>query len=443
MFKVGLVGLGTSNFELLKYIRKTYPEWNCFVSEQGEIPQERRIFLEKEEIEFEEGGHTEKLLESDSFIMSPGISPNSLIGKNVLNTGKPITTELEFALKELRKRKKGIFIGITGTNGKTTTVTMLGHILKESGLKTFIGGNIGVPLISAIYEDYDFYVLEVSSFQLSWFNSEEQLFHLSSVLNVAEDHLDYHNSFREYLLAKLKIVNLTSGYSILRNELTVEFDKLFTKNRVVPFSIRGETILSLKDGIMLFHKAQLELKKYIKAKHNIENALIAIALSHFLGLSIYDAFEKIAFYRYPDHRMSEIATIEGVKYIDDSKATNAHAVVKALDNFSPDNVVLILAGKGKNESYKELIERIRNLKKVIIIGKSLGLVEKLDCEIPFVIVDNMSQAVELAHKIARQGDVVLFSPGGASFDMYRNYKERGMDFIEKVNTLKEMVSSSR
>jgi len=438
--KVGFIGLGASNFELLKYVRNMYPEWQCFVSEQEKIRGEYRSYLEKEGILFEEGGHTERILESDFFILSPGVSPTSEIGQNIISTGKPMTTELEFSLKELKKRKNGVFIGVTGTNGKTTTTTMLGHIMKEKGLKVFVGGNIGVPLATVIKSDYDFYVLEVSSFQLNWFNSKEPLFHLSSILNVAEDHLDYHGSFEEYLSQKKKIVKLTRGYSILRTELVDALDE--AKNgHVIPFSIDGEGLLSLKDGIMKFHKAQLDLSTYIKTRHNRENALVAIALSHFLGISVFDAFEKLASYRYPEHRLMEVEFMEDIKYIDDSKATNAHAVVKALENFQPSKVVLILAGKGKNESYSELLPKLKELKKTIIIGDSLGLLKKLDHNINYEIVDNMKQAVEKAHKAAFPGDIVLFSPGGSSFDKYRSYKERGADFINEVKKLRKTVGT--
>ncbi|WP_161484648.1 UDP-N-acetylmuramoyl-L-alanine--D-glutamate ligase [Kosmotoga arenicorallina] len=442
MKKIGFVGLGASNFELLKYIRSTYPEWECLISEQGKVHEEYRAYLEDEGIFFEQDGHTEKILESDFFVMSPGISPRSAIGRRIISSGKPVTTELEFSLKELKKRKKGVFIGITGTNGKTTTTSMLGHIMKEKGLNVFVGGNIGVPLATAMKDDYDFYVLEVSSFQLNWFDSKEPVFHLSSVLNVAEDHLDYHGTFSEYLAQKKKIITLTSEYSILQEDLVNKFD-IQRNAHIVPFSLKGKGLLSVKDGIMNFHKVRLDLTRYITTRHNWENALVAIALAHFSGISVFDALEKLVSYKYPRHRLMKVETIEGVCYIDDSKATNAHAVVKALENFQPSDIVLILAGKGKDESFNELLPRLKMLKKVIIIGDELGLVEKLDHDISYEVVDNMKQAVEKAHKAALAGNVVLFSPGGSSFDRYRNYKERGEDFINEVKNLRKTAGMMR
>jgi len=438
--KAGIIGLGESNYRLVEYLlQNSHSE--IFVSEKGKLDLEKKEFLKTNNIEFEEGGHTEKLYDCDWFILSPGISPHSEVGERILSSGKPFTTELEFALDKLKKLEHGVIVGITGTNGKSTVTTMVGHIAKKSGLKTFIGGNLGTPLISSINERFDVYVVEVSSFQLTWFGKKEKYFHLSSILNIAQDHLDYHRDMREYALAKLKIIELTFGSSIIDSEILEDFGDLMvdeTKKRIIPFSTRKDSFFCLKDGIMRLHKLSISLDSLnFPGIHNQENAAITLGLAQFLGIHVHDALEKLQDYTFLDHRMQKCGQINGVTFINDSKATNAHAVINALENFDLEKVIIILSGKEKREDYTPLIKKISRVKHIIFLGDSLkSLIERLKKKgITYDVVHTIDEALKKAVELSKAGDIVLFSPGGSSFDLYKNYKERGKDFVKAFNNL--------
>lgn len=438
--KAGIIGLGESNYRLLEYLLQN-PHSEIFVSEKGKLDPEKREFLKAHNIEFEEGGHTGRLYNCDWFVLSPGVSPHSEVGEKIISSGKPFTTELEFALDKLKKPGRGVIVGITGTNGKSTVTTMIGHITKESGLKTFVGGNLGTPLISSINERYDVYVVEVSSFQLTWFGKKEKYFHLSSILNIAQDHLDYHKNMQEYALAKLKLIEMTSGYSIIDSEILDNFGNLMvdeTKKHLIPFSSGKDGFFCLKDGKMRLHKLSVPLDSLnFSGTQNQVNAAITIGLAQFLGIHAHDALEKLRDYTFLNHRMQKCGQINGVTFINDSKATNAHAVISALENFDLEKVIIILSGKEKREDYTLLVKKISRVKHIIFLGDSLrSLIERLEKNgIIYDVVHSIDEALKKAIALSKAGDIVLFSPGGSSFDLYKNYKERGNDFVKAFNNL--------
>ncbi len=448
--KIGIVGFGTSNFELLKYLLEAegYEPSNFFVSEKKLLDKDKREYLEKNSIQFEENAHTEELYRCDSFAISPGISPNSSVGRKIRQSGKSFATEQEIALNILKNRKHGILIGITGTNGKSTTVTMLEHILRKKHDSVFAGGNLGTPLMSSLRENRDFYVVEVSSFQLSWFRKRDPYFQVSALLNIEEDHLDYHLSFEEYIWSKMILPEITEGYSIIRKEIVERENRLLsaeTLKKVVDFSQGKGTFFDLENGILRFHKMELPFNGFpLKEMHNRENASVAIALAYLIGINPVDSLQLLWDYKALEYRMTVVATINDVMFINDSKATNAHAVVSALKNFDPSRVVLILGGKEKKESYDELLEKLFSLKRIIMIGSSMkSLRRKLEeLRIPFISVTNMEEAVSRAFEEIAINDIVLFSPGGSSYDMYENYKHRGDDFTNKVRNLKNRIESN-
>lgn len=438
--KIGFVGLGISNYQLLKYLIENY-NIDCFVSENSEIKPEFKEFIESNGVDYEESGNTEKLMECDSFIVSPGVNPNKGIGKQLIESGKPFTTELEVSLKLLKERKKGVFIGITGTNGKSTTVTMLSHIFRKAGARVFTGGNLGNPLAESLFEDNDFYVIEVSSFQLKWFAETRQYFSLSAVLNISEDHLDYHHSKEDYALSKLKIISMTGGESVVDYKIIENYDWLIeeeSKQAMVPFSMGENTFLGYSDSALRFHKLILSTEKLsLRGLPNHEDALVAIALANFSGIDPRDSIEKLQDYVLLDHRVQYVTTINEISFYDDSKATNANSVEAALSGFSPDKTVLILGGVEKKESYSSLIESLSKLKGIVVLGSEmktlLSLLKKRN--IAFEAKANMASAVEEACSRAKPGDFILLSPGGSSFDLYKNYRERGIDFVNIVKGL--------
>lgn len=448
--RIGIVGFGSSNYELLKYLLETegYNPSKIFVSENKALDENKRDFLEENSVEYEENLHSRKLFDCDSFAISPGISPNSSIGRKIRESGKFFATEQEIALNILKKRNHGVLVGVTGTNGKSTTVTMLEHILRKKHDAVFAGGNLGMPLTTSLNKKIDFYAIEISSFQLSWFRKREPYLHVSALLNVEEDHLDYHLSFEEYIWSKMILPEITEGYSIVRKEVIEKKNRLLSDaalSKVIEFSRGGGTFFDLENGSLRFHKMELPLNGFpLKETHNRENASIAIALAYLIGINPLDSLQSLWDYKALEHRMTVVGTINDVMFINDSKATNAHAVVSALKNFDPSRVILILGGSEKKESYDELLGKLFSLKRIIIMGSSMkSLRRKLEeYRIPFINVNNMEEAVNKAYGEVTRGDVILFSPGGSSYDMYDNYKQRGDDFTKKVRCLKDRVENN-
>lgn len=413
----------------------------CFVSDNSIIKPEFKKFLELNNIDYEEQGNTEKLMQCDRFIVSPGINPNNGIGKELIESGKPCTTELEVSLQLLSKRKKGVFIGITGTNGKSTAVTMLSHIFRKAEVNVFAGGNLGNPLAESLFEDKDFYVIEVSSFQLKWFAERKKYFNLSAVLNIAEDHLDYHHSQEDYAFSKLKILSMTSGESVIDYRIIEDYDWLIEENwrpGIVSFSPGENTFLGYSNNSLRLHKLILSTEKLsIRSLPNHEDALVAVALANFSGIDPRDSIEKLQDYVLLDHRVQYVTTLKEVSFYDDSKATNAHSVESALSGFDLEKTILILGGVEKKESYLTLIESLSKLKAIVVLGSEMKTLLSLltNRNISYDNVSNMASAVKLAYSRAEPGDIILLSPGGSSFDLYKNYRERGIDFVNLAKGL--------
>ncbi|MBN2219357.1 MAG: UDP-N-acetylmuramoyl-L-alanine--D-glutamate ligase [Kosmotogaceae bacterium] len=436
--RIGLVGFGVSNEKLLERLVKDRDSKSLFVSDSGKIKEEGRKLLKTFDIEFEEGGHTDRLFDCDAFIVSPGVSPFSEVGKRIICSGKYYTTELEVSLGELWAKPRGTVIGVTGTNGKSTTVTMLKHILSGKNRKVFQGGNLGDPLAGVAEEVFDYYVLEVSSFQLRWFSEERIRFHLSAIINLGEDHLDYHRSIDDYFKSKLRLAKMTEGITVIPKAVA-ECQMGFLKgSRLRPF-------VALGGGLDSFDREHLRVRGVefktsdlpFTGLHNYENVLVVLLISQLIGLSAEDVFRELKSYTFLSHRLQLVRELEGVKYYDDSKATNAHAVSAALRNFEPSKTILILGGKEKDETYSELIEQLGQLKHVVMLGSSMKILSaKLQMRnIPVSGAANMADAVKICRRLAMKGDYVVLSPAGSSYDLYRNYGERGNHFREIVNTL--------
>jgi UDP-N-acetylmuramoylalanine--D-glutamate ligase len=436
--KIGFVGFGISNQKLLTTFVEERSPLSLFVSDSNAIAEEAKTFMKEHSIEFEENGHTDKLFDCDSFVVSPGVSPFSEVGSRIIDSGKYFTTELEVSLDRLWSRPRGTVIGVTGTNGKSTTVTMLNHIISGKRRKVFQGGNLGDPLAGVAGEDFDYYVLEVSSFQLRWFAEEQKRFHLSAIINLGEDHLDYHKSLDDYFKSKLRLARMTEGMTILPEGI-LESQKEFLAGcrlRLFSMSDAGDDTFDreyLRISGAKFKTADLPYA----GLHNFENTLVVLMISQLIGLSAEDVFQELRSYSFLSHRLQLVRELEGVKYYDDSKATNAHAVSAALRNFEPSKTILILGGQEKDETYVELIEQLGQLKHLVMMGTSMKtLSAKLQMRgIPFSNAGNMADAVSLSKRLAQDGDCVVLSPGGSSFDLYRNYGERGNHFREIINAL--------
>ncbi|MFA5181406.1 MAG: UDP-N-acetylmuramoyl-L-alanine--D-glutamate ligase [Syntrophales bacterium] len=373
-------------------------------------------------------------------IPSPGVPPTNPILLEAVRQGIPVWSEIELAARFL----KPPMIAITGTNGKTTTTSLIGHILAGSGKKAFVGGNIGSPLIGYVDgpQEDDYAVVEVSSFQLQWIES----FHpaVAILLNVTSDHLDYHGSFAAYRLAKehifinqcpddLAILNADDpGTEDLRKRLAAR-TLLFSSTRVVSPGIYSD------DCRLVFAPYPLERETYpldmmkIPGRHNVENVMAALMAVRSCGcdplaiITAVETFPGIA------HRIEYVGEYRGLSFYDDSKGTNVDAVYRALDTFSKP-VVLLMGGRDKEGDFRALIPVLKEkVKRLILFGEARDTI----CSIIGGIVETrlcstLEAGIETAIAAALPGDVILLSPGCASFDEFRDYKARGQFFKDKV-----------
>lgn len=419
--KYALVGYGISNRNLARYLSSWGHE--IFVSETRALSN-----IEKREIldlkgSYEENGNTMTIADSDAVVVSPSIRPDHPIIQ-VIPKSK-IFTDIDITLK---KRKPKHVIGITGTNGKTTVSKMMAHVLSNLGKKAIACGNIGQPAsIILDIPDLEFAILELSSFQLFWV--QDLSLDIGLILNIRPDHLDWHPSFEHYAACKSRILAISK--TVLYNQNDPE-----TRKRAEAFCNAEPftNIDSLQLGI-----SQLN-ENWTKAIQNVENIAAVIAMCEKLGIPAQETLRTLKSFEMPLHRMQSIAEINGVTYIDDSKATNASAVIAALKNFSKNKVILILSGYGKNEDYGELLREAQKVvKKIIVFGRMKKHIFPIarNMGIPCSEVENMEEAVLRAHSVAAPGDTVLLSPAGSSFDLYENYAQRGNHFQKVVESLKQ------
>lgn len=432
---------GVSCAELLKKIGA-----QVFVSEiKGrELLTPQINQLKELGIDFEAGGHTPKaILEKDFIVVSPGIPPDVPILSQAENSGIPIFSEIEVAFW-LTDAK---IIAVTGSNGKTTTVTLIGEILKQDKRECQVGGNIGIPF-STIVEKVSpngFLVLELSSFQLE--RIEEFKPYISSVLNITPDHLDRHPDLKSYAEAKLRILeNQTEDDFAVLNADDENSLKLasYGRSQKAFFSVQKE----LKEGAFIqkgklvsrWNGKEREIIEAnqigIKGPHNLSNASAACAICSILGITSQSMQKALKDFKGVEHRLEEVATISGVSFVNDSKATNVESVWYALQSVTPP-IILIAGGKDKGGDFSKLRELVqKHVKVLILIGEAKKkLKDALGDLVPTLHSDSLEEAVELGFKEASCKDVVLLSPGCASFDMFEDYQHRGNVFKSCVKNL--------
>jgi UDP-N-acetylmuramoylalanine--D-glutamate ligase len=356
--------------------------------------------------------------------------------------GETVIGEIELAAQFL----PGPIVAITGSNGKTTTTTLTGEILAAGGLSTLVGGNIGTPAISladrATRETA--IVLEVSSFQLETI----QTFHpkVAVVLNVTPDHLDRHRTFEAYVDAKARIFENQRGddFAVLNeDDPTCVAMAARTKAQVFWFGRQKEVKLGawVREGNILFRdgRGQRQILSVseipLKGAHNLENVLAAVCAGALMGCAPEKIRQAVRDFKAVEHRLEFVATIRGVDYYNDSKATNVDATIKALESF-PANIHLILGGKDKGSDYSVLNELLRQrVKRVYTIGAAAGKIESQIKGAEIVHAETLENAVRKANALAEPGDVVLLAPACASFDQFKNYEQRGQVFKEIVRGL--------
>jgi len=427
--KICLVGYGKSNNELLTKLLKSNHE--IFVSQDKDFTKTDEIYFKKNNIKYETD-HNDLLKNCDLAIVSPGIPPNSKAAKIIFENNIDYTTELEYSWENIKKvNKQAVFIGITGTDGKSTTTSLIGHILKVADPLTFVGGNIGFPLAQAS-EALNYYVVEVSSFQIfwsKWFSPE-----ISVLTNLAPDHLNWHNDLNDYYETKAKLLlrTLKSGGVTVINEDSVNLLNLKdyqSSEKFITFSknmIEGNYIKYKNKKIQVNNKMfELDIFK--------EDILASAVTTLNLGISEKVIEQAINSFKPLKYRLELIKSINGVNYYNDSKATNVHSAYNAYKSFRGKSYIAILSGIPKNEDLTPLIEELKtNSKVVLVFGEMEKEVKKYTLNHKFIFKNNLEEVFLYLSEICEVGDNVVFSPAGASFDKYKNYEERGEHFNSLV-----------
>lgn len=399
----------------------------------------------------ETGGHTEDLfLQPDLIISSPGIPPLSLF-QTARKHGIPVLSEIELAFRFL----KGRIIGITGSNGKSTTSSLIHKILRKGGLQAYLAGNIGTPLIQFVADsqDKDIYVTELSSYQLD--NIQYFQAFISVFLNMTPDHIDWHINFINYYNAKKNLIsNQKEGdLAILnRDDPYVWASGKETKATVYAFSRKQEVFpgIYLKDGwITLSNGEEEHLMRPseipLMGEHNTENVLASALVGSLLGLPLSQVRESILSFQGLEHRLERVLSLNGIEFYNDSKATNVDASLKAIQSFN-NKIVLILGGKDKEGDFTKLNESIqKRVKSIVLLGEAKDKIRKaLNGTVPMTEAASMAEAVDLAFSLAEKGETILLAPACTSWDMYDNFEQRGKDFkvcalaLQKKNEAKHV-----
>ncbi len=438
--KIVVLGGGESGFGAAYLAKKKGLE--VFLSDMGQIRDNYKQLLIENNIEFEEGQHSEeKILSADWIVKSPGIPKKAGIINKIQQKGIRLSSEIEFA-SEFTNAK---IIAITGSNGKTTTTSLIYHILKNDNLNVGLGGNIGKSFAKQVADDnYEYYVLEVSSFQLDDIQNFRP--YISLLLNLSQDHLDQYNyNYEEYALAKFRIAeNQEADNFFIYNrddEMSMNLlEKLEIRAKMVPFSTKDQ----LKEGgFVNDEKIEVKINDNFSMKidelslvgnHNVANSLAASIAGKILNISNESIRNSLMTFQAVDHRLQQIAEIDGVKYINDSKATNVNAAYYALESMKTPTV-WIVGGKDKGNDYAEIEELVKKkVKAIVCLGvDNQKIIDFFKDKKEFIYdTSSMEECVKVCKSIAEKGDTVLLSPCCASFDLFNGYEDRGQQFVKEV-----------
>jgi len=410
--------------------------FDVFVSDCGTISEPYRALLDQNGVQWEDGKHSEELiLNADEVIKSPGIPLTAPLIQKLQAQGTPIISEIEFAARYTNAK----MICITGSNGKTTTTSLIFYILKQAGLNVGLAGNIGNSLaLQVAHEDHDYYVIELSSFQLD--NMYDFKADIAILLNITPDHLDrYDYQFQNYVDAKFRITrNQTKEDSFIYwaedPVIDREMKKIELGATLYPYGFTQPNPLPVGEDELA-----------LKGRHNVLNSMAATIAANVVGIKKEVIRESLMTFQGVEHRLQYVATVRGVRYINDSKATNVNSCWYALESMTTPTV-LILGGKDKGNDYSEIDELVKEKCHTLIF---MGLHnEKLREHFEplsnsplkgegFQIIDtdNLHDAVQAAYHAAKEGDTVLLSPCCASFDLFKSYEDRGEQFMKAVREL--------
>ena len=420
--------------------------FDVFVSDMGLVKDQYRKILEEHNIEWEEGKHTEEvILSADEVIKSPGIKEDAPIISLVRGKGVPVISEIEFAGRYARGRK----ICVTGSNGKTTVTNLIYHILKKAGLKAAMTGNVGNSFAMAVAEgDYDYYVIELSSFQLD--GMYEFKADIAVLMNITPDHLDrYDHNFQNYIDSKMRVTrNQTqSEFFIYWADDPVISNELLKKSyeaSLLPFSDTSSENMTAyveNDELVIDYLNKTNLMSIhdlaLKGRHNTYNSMAAAIAAKVLNIRKDVIRESLADFQGVEHRLEPVIKVSGISFINDSKATNVNSTWYALECMETD-VVWIVGGVDKGNDYSELFPIVRQkVKAVVCLGKdNKKIIEAFSDKVATIVeTTSMEEAVRSSYYLAKKGETVLLSPACASFDLFSNYEDRGRQFKAAVRNL--------
>ncbi|QWX84207.1 UDP-N-acetylmuramoyl-L-alanine--D-glutamate ligase [Cellulophaga sp. HaHaR_3_176] len=420
--------------------------YDVFISDKGKVKEKYKKVLEHFGIDWEDENHTEaKILNADVVMKSPGIPDKVPLVVKLKKIGIPVISEIEFA----SKYTDATIIGITGSNGKTTTTMLTNHIIKNEGLSVGMAGNIGDSYAKMVAENnFDYYVLEISSFQLDGIMDFKP--HIAIITNISPDHLDrYEYKYENYIASKFRIAeNQTEDdfliYDADDKDLVDWLNKHPVKAKLLPFSLREEVVegaYSLNKNITITtNNETLKMTTdtlALEGKHNLKNTMAASTAAKLIGIRKETIRQSVTNFQGAEHRLEKVLKIHHVEYINDSKATNVNATYYALDSMKTPTV-WIVGGVDKGNDYMSLMPFVREkVKAIICLGKDNTKIKEAFGNAVDLLVETyaMDEAIKVAYKIAERGDTVLLSPACASFDLFDNYEDRGNQFKMAVKNL--------
>ena len=444
MKKIVVLGAGESGTGAAILAKEKGME--VFVSDMGAIAPMYQALLDQHQIAWEAGQHTaSQILDADEVIKSPGIPLTAPLVKQLMEQGTPILSEIEFAARYTNAK----MICITGSNGKTTTTSLIFDMLRRAGLDVGLAGNIGNSLaLQVAKEDHAYYVIELSSFQLD--NCYDFKADIAILLNITPDHLDrYDHQFQNYVDAKFRITrNQTSKDAFIYWSedpvINREIARIQPQATLYPFGCHEQNV-AYTDGSQLVVHSKPEVTPLhvpleelsLKGKHNRLNSMAAGLAAQILNIHNDVIRESLQQFAGVDHRLQYVATVRGVRYVNDSKATNVNSCWYALESMTSPTV-LILGGTDKGNDYSEIDELVKEkCHTLIFMGKDNSkLIQHFGAMgMKYVSTDNLADAVQAAYQSANKGDTVLLSPCCASFDLFKNYEDRGEQFMKAVRNL--------
>ncbi len=420
--------------------------FEVFLSDKGKIQERYKTILINKKIEFEENQHSlQKILEADEVVKSPGIPDTIPMIQKIQSKKIPVISEIELASRYTQAK----IVAVTGSNGKTTTASLIYHIIKQEKRNVGLAGNIGKSFAWQVAEnDFEFYVLELSSFQLDGIINFKP--NIAILLNITPDHLDrYDYKMKNYVDSKFRItLNQTKDDFFIYPQDDPEIKKEITTRNIqsekIPFSleesmkpgayvIKNEIIINTTDDIITMKIEDLALQ----GKHNLFNSMAAGIATKLLNIRKESLKNSLSNFEAVEHRLEKVLTIHGIHFINDSKATNVNATYYALDSMETP-AIWIVGGTDKGNDYTEIINLVKSkVKAIVCLGKdNTKLLETFDGLTSYLLETNsMQDAVQFAYALGEKGDSVLLSPACASFDLFQNYEDRGNQFKEQVRKL--------